>query len=71
MNEITIEKGIPIPLAKYPFYRMEVGDSFFTPDERVAVTGNTTYATKKLGFKFHCQKWEEKGIAGTRCWRTE
>ena len=35
MDEIKIEKGVPIPKikghAKYPWNEMEVGDSFFAP----------------------------------------
>lgn len=41
-NKIKIEKGISIPPAhprKYPFDKMDVGDSFFVPFENInAVT---------------------------------
>lgn len=43
--EIKIEKDIPIPVTeiKYPFDKMDIGDSFFIPEN-----------DKKVRFKIQC-----------------
>lgn len=73
MDEIKIDKGIPIPSgghgrrAKYPWHEMEVGDSFF-------VSGGTnnkgfvSYANRRFAPKRFLSRTVE---GGTRVWRLE
>lgn len=76
---IAIDKGIPIPnpesgrRRKYPFDKMEVGDSIFIemPEGR-AFTGHSAYALAKqeqtrTGRKFQANYVE----GGFRIWRIE
>lgn len=76
-KRITIQRGIPVPAhpiqrvrrPRYPWARMEVGDSFRFP-KRVRAQGahSQCYAmSKKLGRKFRAIRTED----GYRCWRTE
>lgn len=70
-----IDKHMPIPeqigsgaRAKYPFAKMEVGDSFFVPSMRSNALSNAAqWHTKKTGKKFTCANVE----GGVRCWRIE
>lgn len=71
---IQIEKNVPIPNGakpgpKYPYWEMEVGDSFLFPS--AAKIGSARSATcriaKQLGRKFTVRKTEK----GLRCWRVE
>jgi hypothetical protein len=73
-----IEKDLPVPdvisgrRAKYPWRRMEVGDSFFTPEtSRSGLSGAKRHAEKATGFKFTCSTRVENGIKGVRVWRVE
>lgn len=49
-----IEKHHPLPrIDRYPFFRMEVGDSFtIAPSERASAAPRASYCTKKTGRKF-------------------
>ena len=73
-GEIKIEKNVPIPVRKalnrkYPFDRMEVGDSFFaTGTKQSAITGAFNFYHPK---KFSCrtQKDDKGNFVGVRVWR--
>lgn len=81
MSDIKIDKGVPIPKPrlgsggrpeKYPWMRMEVGDSFYvaaggrTLDAAQAgVSGLAIGAAKRLGRKYTTRR---EG-AGVRVWR--
>lgn len=73
--EIIIDKNIPIPYkhylggSKYPFHKLEVGDSFLLPDSigaKAFRTSATQYG-KRHNMKFLTRKVEN----GVRIWRTE
>lgn len=63
-----VEKNIPIPqkthLTKYPFYSMEIGDSFETEEGRVRQAA-FNYAADHPEYKFKSRKTE----IGFRVWR--
>jgi len=71
IDEVKIEKNIPMPLStrggsKYPFLRMDVGDSVLLADLTVSRVGSITgHARRKAGFKFTSRT--VKG--GVRVWR--
>jgi hypothetical protein len=72
---IHIDKGVPFPPEevkrkdKYPFKKMEVGDSFYAYGvTRSSLTSAAKHAGAKLGFTFICRAEREDGA---RCWRTE
>ena len=70
MSDIQIEKGVPVPKArtpmKYPFEKMEVGDSFFVPKSQGNVSSAAVYWQKRhKGRRFVTRA--ENG--GARCWR--
>lgn len=75
---VKIDKGFPIPkrgqrviaVYKYPFSKMQVGDSFFTPTSRP----NNMYtiahrAAKIFNHKYTCRSVVEDEVAGVRIWR--
>jgi hypothetical protein len=73
MSDIKIDKNIKIPKgrtgSKYPFDKMEVGDSFLYPigsTRNQARCSAYTHSTKGLR-KFVIRQTEE----GLRCWRVE
>ena len=79
--EITIDKGIPIPViasarGKYPLEGMQPGDSFLVlcadaaADKlKVSIMGSSRRVTKKTGATFVAMvREEEKGV---RCWRSD
>ena len=74
---MKIEKGVPLPTndAKYPFAKMEVGDSFaVTLDDKKTSSRVSTYAHiggKRLGMKFVVRTVVEKGRKMIRVWRIE
>jgi len=69
----AIEKAVPPPASfgrgakpKYPFARLEVGDSFFVPGMRARALSNAAqWHTQKTGAKFQCVTVD----GGARCWR--
>ena len=69
---MEIEKGIPFEdgrtasITKYPWARMEVGDSFLVPDRtQKAMGGCARYHAKRLGRKYKAAKVQD----GVRVWR--
>lgn len=76
---IKVDTGIPLPppnhrnkencgKAKYPFYEMSVGDSFF-----VKGVGSTTLLSAARNYNkgkaFKVRYWVEGGEVGARIWR--
>ena len=68
-----IEKNIPIGVVnqtKYPFSKMEVGDSFFVKGDKKKITAvtvaATTYKKNTEGTNFISRRNE----SGVRVWRT-
>lgn len=61
---MEIEKNIPIPRpnaerGKYPFHKMEIGDSFVVPiDSRGAVVAAGNCYKKKHGMRFTTRRTE-------------
>lgn len=70
MNGIQIETGVPLPvmhcLSKYPFGKMNVGDSFATEAFTSARNASAGYGMRH-GMKFKSQK--DKGKKSGRIWR--
>lgn len=71
MSKFVIEKDIPAPKgrnSKYPFYDMEVGDSFVAPGtSRNNLSAAASAAGRKLRRKFVTADTEN----GPRVWRVE
>ena len=72
MSDIVIEKNVEIPAERlrvhYPYKEMEVGDSFFVVDTKLARVCNNNYRMQKiLGKKFVARSID----GGVRVWRTE
>lgn len=80
-NETKIDKGIPIPGwgggrrgFKYPFHKMEIGDSAFFPGEHAnGRVKNAADAWAKSpngnGRKYSARSVTESGVTGVRIWR--
>ena len=84
--KVRIEKTFPIPPKKglssrihprYPFHRMEVGDSIFIPATENSATVLSAMS-HTFGKKFTPirsfrarQSVNSKGVVGTRIWRTK
>ena len=73
MADLTkIQKGVPIPPArgpgvrKYPWYEMEVGDSFYTPVKRQSFSQQLAIHNNNRDGKHFIARSEGKG---TRVWR--
>ena len=71
-DEFKIEKDIPLPdrigsgrARKYPFSRMEVGDSFFAPVAGNRIHSAVSQFSKRTGMKFTVKKVD----GGCRVWR--
>jgi len=71
---MKVDKHIPIPSGvwkgrprKYPFNKMEVGDSFFTKNPRANVAAAARMHGRRHGVKF-ASKVTKKGC---RIWRIE
>lgn len=73
-----IEKGIEIPIRtdsrnKYPFRDMEIGDSFFVPNDNLPPSASKNFCqfvqpgAKRLGIKITTRKVKD----GFRVWRIE
>jgi len=67
-----IEKGVPVPppksgrYAKYPFAKMDIGDSFFASEHPTKVRPAASWwANRHAGFKFQTRKEGD----GVRVWR--
>ncbi len=78
-TDIPIDKGVPCPIPRrggriYPWNRMEVGDSFFTPKDlrRVrAASHSFTSLHPERCLKYTARSVTENGVKGTRIWRTQ
>jgi hypothetical protein len=68
-DEIKIDKGVPLPppRGKYPYARMEVGESCFIPGITQYGVGLQHLKPKK--FARHVVT--ENGVRGVRVWRVE
>jgi hypothetical protein len=72
MNEIKIEKGIPLPgrnigrphAYKYPFREMQIGDSFAVASTKEGYHA-ASYGKRISGFTFACRTTAN----GARVWR--
>lgn len=68
-----IQKGIAVPEIesgpKYPFSKMEIGDSFFVHSRNVTKVkgGAYSYTKKNPAIKFSILPYEK----GYRCWRVQ
>ena len=71
---IAPKKSSPRPNAKcwrYPFDRMEVGDSFFLPPRKDGVLPNVNAAAKQWGDK-RGRKFSVRSVdGGVRVWRVK
>lgn len=79
---VKIDKGIPITPQvgpkgnkgnrKYPWYEMEVGDSFFVPSTNPSrFMGSKYNYLRARGIEISCRAVTENGINGVRVWRVE
>ena len=73
MSEYTINKGIPIPLiavnsVKYPFAKMEVGDSFDICEKEYSKLKAPASRYGKRHNKFFTVR---KTLTGGTCWRVK
>ena len=77
---MKIDKNIPIPRDnprnKYPYHELEVGDSFFIPNEMTGNPDNTISASVAVTNKrmkgnrlFICRRRVTNGKQGWRVWR--
>lgn len=71
MSDIVIEKNVPAPPStrrnKYPFSQMEVGDSFFTTEQKNVVRSAANWHSIKNHTKFRTRIEGD----GLRVWRVE
>lgn len=66
--EHTVEKGYPIPerrCTKYPYGKMDVGDSFYCTEERTRLYSSSSQYGLRNGMKFSVRKEGD----GYRVWR--
>lgn len=73
MNAVLkVEKGVGLPdtYCRYPFKRMDVGDSFFAEKlpKQVAAAASS-YTKRHPAHRFITRKVREGDRCGTRCWR--
>ncbi len=76
VNDWVIEKGIPIPIkrdksSRYPFYKMEPGESFLVPIEqmdRCRSAANQYRVRTDPEAKFTVRKVDK---TNARCWRVQ
>lgn len=72
MSDIKIEKNVPMPKVgsgrrtKYPFGDMDIGDSFSSPDQRVASA--SLHYGKRHDKKFSMQRQPDGSY---RTWRVK
>lgn len=71
LNPFSIDKGIPLPAKtgasdKYPFKRMEAGDSFSVSEADFSkVRAAISYAQRATGYRFSLRRLPHEN----RCWR--
>jgi hypothetical protein len=86
-KQYSVENNVPVPgstddnnlylnqpkYQRYPVEKLEVGDSFFVPNETPHNCTNFYYKAMKLGLKHRYRRAyvEEGGVSGTRVWRVE
>jgi hypothetical protein len=83
---IVIEKGIPIPeriypgaRPKYPFAKLQVGESFFLPSKNFIelrrlyqrITAAASSHRRLYGGKFTIRQMNMHGVVGIRIWKIE
>lgn len=81
-NKYAVEKGVPLPpkgiskkSSKYPYYTMEVGDSFVVEvEERNSIKTsisyfNTVMSKKGLPNRYDWRDVRENGVEYVRIWR--
>lgn len=74
MNELKIEKGVPVPLRHQHhihyrvFDRMEIGDSVFFPEISRQLLWQALQKRKPKTFATRQQRLD--GVVGIRVWRT-
>jgi len=69
---VKIVKGVPIPRIRYPWKKMEVGDSFLFPKEIShpqvgSIVAKATKRYSRMGCKYVTRKTDE----GIRVWRVK
>lgn len=74
VTEIKIDNNIPIPLvrgkSKYPFAKLEIGESFFVPEKSTNFLGAIRAKFARiLSRKFIIRSVTENGVKGIRVWR--
>ena len=67
MNQPLIDKNVPLP-ARFPFDKMEVGDSFVITTKRQTASVAARRYGDKHGMKFVTRQMPDGTI---RCWRTK
>lgn len=73
---IQIESGVPLAprvcrREKYPFSKLEVGQSFFVAGiQRKSLYGTAKSAAERTGFEFAVRDDEKDGVEGSRVHRT-
>lgn len=76
VNEFVIQRGVPLPVpvskykTKYPFDKMEVGDSFFVDN----IKANYLYNISCIWKRSNAPKLRFKALKegnGARIWRVE
>jgi len=72
-DEIKVEKNVPMPpsITRYPFRKMNVGDSFFAPGKTGTDISKASQIYKADGLRFTARTVVENGIKGARAWRTK
>ena len=80
ISDYAIQPGLPIPTphsvagpgpaTRYPYHRMQVGDSFFVPSSTVKQLA-VGHWQRVTGFRFSRRAVTEGGVKGNRIWRTQ
>lgn len=79
--EIKVEENIPLPpsatmkgSSKYPFKKLEIGDSFFIPvkeGKAIESLQRSIISTNQTGIKITTRTIAENGVRGIRTWRVK
>jgi hypothetical protein len=83
-HQFVIEKNVPLPKSnrgrgntRYPFGRMDIGDSFFiaAPENATAtqqrISSAATHFAARHACRFTTREVMEDGVIGVRIWRIE
>ncbi len=68
-HDVPLPKHFRGPIPKYPWRKMEVGDSFFVPEPQSRVCAAAQSYEKTHGTKYRTAKITENGVYGVRVWR--